>query len=135
MEIGDKIEGVSGRFGDFVGSFNKSDMEPDPNLEYIYDHGTVFCEEAPYNLPTEYACRGRKIAVNVRKQKGYSCKYSFNFIDDETKKEYHTHYGWSLIPNTSENLLRLEEIRGLNDQINQLGIRIGAVRKEMGHLG
>jgi hypothetical protein len=84
----------------------RATWNPTPNLEYIYDHGTVFCEGLS-DLPTEYACRGRKIAVNVRKQKdGYSCRYSFNFIDDETKKEYHTHYGWSLIPNTCRNLLR-----------------------------
>lgn len=135
MEISDKIEGVSNRFEDFVGSFNKSETEPNPNAEYIYDHHIVFCDEAPYNIPTEYACGGRKIAVNVRKQdERWSCRYTFNFIDDEAKREYHTYYGWSLIPHTSENLMRLEEIRLLNDQINQFGIRIGAVRKEMGHL-
>jgi hypothetical protein len=131
MEIGDKIKGVSNRYWDFVHSFNKSDKEPDPNLEYIYDHFEAYCDgEEPISTKVS-GPGGRKIVVNVKKK---DHKYTFNFIDDKTNRTYYSHYSWTLVPNTPENLKRLEEIRRLENENKQFTDRVDAIRKEIEHL-
>jgi hypothetical protein len=124
------MQGLANSFQSMIGCWNKDNQEPNPDMEYIYNHDLVFPVDS-YKSESINNIKGRKIAVNVvfNETRGYN----FNFIDDQQTK-YSCNYGWAFVPNTLQNITRLQEISKLRQEIRSKEKIIKNIFKELKHL-
>jgi hypothetical protein len=106
-------------------SLINKNKEPKEGMEYLYVHDMIWKPNKLEGYPVKF---GAKIIVdNVVKLKNDS----FQFTIKGTEEIYRTNYGWALVENTKENILRLNNYLSAKDVLLQFENYVKVLRQEV----
>lgn len=103
--------------------------EPDPDQVYIYNHHHVWRKDAPFFERCVEAEPGRERAIKVRRG-ARGVGYEFE-LAGEPGVVYTSNYGWSLVPDTPNNVLASKVYREMQSTVRALQERCGELLKNI----
>jgi hypothetical protein len=84
----------------------EKNLDPDPDMEYIYDHDTIWKRDGRFGEPAD---KGLILVENVKRCVDTG-GYLFNIKG--SSENYRCYYGWAFVENTKRNrhlLIRIKE--------------------------